>query len=376
MLASGRTVCVLVAGVAAGALTLALSAAPAVAGSFGSGGSGPVYTSTNSPSGNAVLAFDRLRDGSLTPAGSFPTGGTGTGGGLGNQGAVVLDDRRDRLFVVNAGSDQVTSFHAGRHGLRRLDVEASRGDQPISLTVHGSLLYVLNAGSDQIAGFRVGHHGGLRPLPGSIRSLSGTGTDPAQIEFSPHGGLLVVTEKATNRIDTFRIGFDGRPGELISQPSAGETPFGFAFDKRAHLIVSEAFGGAPNASVLSSYGVAPTGAISPISPLVATQQTAACWVVVTDNGKFAYTTNTGSGSISTYKVDRDGSISLLASVGADTGPGSSPTDLSLSEHSRHLFVLNSGAHAVRAYQVRGDGGLVPVDVVEGLPAGATGLAAD
>ena len=376
MLASGRTVRGLVACVAAGALILALSAGPAVANSFGSGGSGAVYTSTNSPSGNAVLAFDRSHDGRLTPAGSFPTGGTGTGGGLGNQGAVVLDDRRDLLFVVNAGSDQITSFHAGRHGLRRLDVESSGGDQPISLTVHGSLLYVLNAGSDQIAGFRVGHHGNLRPMRGSLRSLSGTGTDPAQIEFSPHGGLLVVTEKATNRIDTFRVGFDGRPGELISQPSAGETPFGFAFDKRAHLIVSEAFGGAPNASVLSSYGVAPTGAISPISPLVATHQTAACWVVVTDNGKFSYTTNTGSGSISTYKVDRDGSISLLASVGAATGPGSSPTDLALSDHSRHLFVLNSGSHTVGAYRARGDGGLVPADVVEGLPAGATGLAAD
>jgi 6-phosphogluconolactonase (cycloisomerase 2 family) len=376
MLALGRTVRRLAVGVAAGALVLALSAGSAAAASFGFGGSGAVYTSTNSPAGNAVLAFDRSHDGSLTPAGSFPTGGIGTGGGLGNQGAVVLDDRHDLLFVVNAGSDQITSFHAGRHGLRRLDVESSGGDRPISLSVHGGLLYVLNAGSDQIAGFRVGHGGGLRPLPGSIRSLSGTGTDPAQVEFSPHGGLLVVTEKATNRIDTFRIGFDGRPGQLISQPSAGQTPFGFAFDKRAHLIVSEAFGGAPNASVVSSYGVAPDGAISAISPLVATEQTAACWVAVTDNGKFAYTTNTGSGSISTYEVNRDGSISLLASVGADTGAGSAPTDLALSEHSRRLFVLNSGAGSVGAYRVRGDGGLVPAGGVGSLPAGATGLAAD
>jgi 6-phosphogluconolactonase len=156
----------------------------------------------------------------------------------------------------------------------------------------------------------------------------------------------------------------------------GQTPFGFAFDEGAHLIVSEAFGVAPNASALSSYGVAPDGSISTISPLVATEQTAACWVVVTGNGKFAYTTNTGSGSISTYQVGRDGSISLLASVGANTGEGSTPTDLALSEQSRQLFVLNSGARTVGAYRVRRDGGLVPVDVVGGLPAGSTGLAAD
>jgi 6-phosphogluconolactonase len=376
MLASGRTLRGLAVAVAAGALALALSAGSAAAHPFGFGGSGAVYTSTNSATNNAVLTFERAPHGTLRPAGSFPTGGTGTGGGLGNQGAVVLDDRRNRLFVVNAGSDQLTSFDVGRHGLRRQDLESSGGDRPISLTAHGNLLYVLNAGSDQIAGFRVDHRGELRPLPGSIRSLSGTGTDPAQIEFSPNGGLLVVTEKATNRIDTFRVGLDGRPGELISQPSAGETPFGFAFDKRGHLIVSEAFGGAPNASVLSSYGIAGNGAIGAISPLVRTEQTAACWVVVTDNGRFAYTTNTGSGSISSYDVDRDGSISLLESVGADTGIGSAPTDLALREHSRQLFVLNSGARTVGAYRVRGDGGLVSVDTAGGLPAGATGLAAD
>jgi 6-phosphogluconolactonase (cycloisomerase 2 family) len=109
---------------------------------------------------------------------------------------------------------------------------------------------------------------------------------------------------------------------------------------------------------------------------VATEQTAACWVGVTDNGKFAYMTNTGSGSISPYQVGRNGSISLLPSVGADTGEGSAPTDLALSEHSRQLFVLNSGARTLGAYRVRGDGGLIPVDVVGGLPAGGTGLAAD
>src|SRR5207244_5302396 len=40
-----------------------------------------VYTITNAASGNAVLAFHRAANGALTPAGTFPTGGTGTGGG-------------------------------------------------------------------------------------------------------------------------------------------------------------------------------------------------------------------------------------------------------------------------------------------------------
>src|ERR1700728_608452 len=37
---------------------------------------GAVYTMTNSPSGNAIEAFARDAGGSLTPAGTYPTGGS------------------------------------------------------------------------------------------------------------------------------------------------------------------------------------------------------------------------------------------------------------------------------------------------------------
>ena len=65
---------------------------------------------SNQPAGNAVLRFDRGRDGSLVQSGSYPTGGTGTGGGLGSQGAVTLDDTGRYLYAVNPGSATVTSF--------------------------------------------------------------------------------------------------------------------------------------------------------------------------------------------------------------------------------------------------------------------------
>jgi 6-phosphogluconolactonase len=367
MLASGRAIRALAFVIA---IALIAIAGPAAA----SADPGTVYTSTNSATANAIQAFNRAADGSLTPAGSFATGGVGTGAGLGSQGAVVLDDHGGRLFAVNAGSDSITSFRVTGRGLRLRDVEPSNGDRPVSLTVHGGLLYVLNAGSDQISGFRIRGGGDLRPLADSTRGLSGSGTDPAQVEFSPFGDLLAVTEKATNRIDTFRIGRDGRPGQVSSQPSAGETPFGFAFDRRGHLIASEAFGSAPNASAVSSYDVARDGEIAPISPVVRNGQTAACWVVVTENGRFAYTANTGSGTISSYTVDRDGSIALRESIAADTGDGSAPADQAL-DGSSHLFALNSGSGTVGAYRVRGDGRLIPVDVVGVLPLGSAGLAA-
>jgi 6-phosphogluconolactonase len=363
------------------ALLLALAAvflvlaAPAMASGGGSGG-GAVYTLTNSASGNAVAVFHRASDGSLTAEGTVPTGGAGTGAGLGSQGALVLDD--DRLLAVNAGSNTISLLQVGhRGGVRLADVAPSGGVRPISLTVHGKLVYVLNAGDAttpaNIKGFLT-LGGNLTPLPGSSRPLSAANPDPAQIEFSPDGRQLVVTEKATNMIVTYKVrfGFAGAPN---AQASAGETPFGFAFDKLERLIVSEAFGGAPDASVLSSYALASDGTITPITPNVATTETAACWVVVTRNGLYTYTTNTGSNSISGYGIGNDGSLTLLDADGVTAATGATPIDLALAKQSRLLYSLNSGVAEIQGFAVKGDGSLDPLEAIGGLPASAVGLAA-
>lgn len=258
---------------------------------------GAVYTMSNATTGNEIIVFDRLSDGRLVSAGSVPTGGTGTGGGLGNQGALTLTRSERWLLAVNAGSDTVSVLEVRQRGLRLRDVEPSGGVQPVSVTEHRGLVHVLNAGSDSISGFVLGRHGRLHPLANSTRPLSGAGTGPAQISFSPDGDVLVVTEEATNKIVTFEIDRDRLPGPARVQNSNGQTPFGFAFGKRDQLFVSEAFGGAENASATSSYEVDRNGVLITISASVATNQTANCWVAVTPNGRFAYVTNTGSGSI-------------------------------------------------------------------------------
>jgi 6-phosphogluconolactonase len=346
---------------------LAVAAGPAMA-----SGKGDVFTSTNGASGNRVLAFDRTGNGALKPAGSFPTGGNGTGAGLGNQGALALAKGRF-LYVVNAGSDNISAFKMRARGLKLVDITPSGGDQPISLTIHRGLLYALNAGSGTISGFTRANNGGLTPLASSTEPLAGSG--PAQVEFSNDGDVLVVTNKDTNTIDTFVVGADGTPGPAQSQPSEGDTPFGFAFDRRDHLIVSEAFGGAPGASAVSSYSLDASGLLATISASVPDHQAAACWIVVTKNGRFTYTTNTGSGSISSYFVGQDGSLGLLEQVAAATGAGSAPTDMALSSSSRLLFTLLPGTGEVASHRVAGDGGLTAVDQVGGVPGSASGLAA-
>lgn len=352
----------LVAGVVAlAALALAGSALAAP---------GAVYTLTNSPFGNAVAAFDRDGDGSLTPAGTFATGGSGTGAGLGSQGAVVLRADGNRLFAVNAASGTIAAFDVRPDGLVRRNVVPSGGTLPISVTVHGSLVYVVNAGgTPTISGFTDGKDG-LTPLPGSTRALSPGAAGPAQVSFTPDGRVLVVTEKASNSIDTFVVDADGYAGAPALHPSVGATPFGFDFDNLGNLLVSDAGGSA------SSYGVSWTGDVSVITAAVPTHQAAPCWLVATRNGRFAYTANAGAGTISGFSVDH-GALTLLAADGASAsfGAGSHPLDEAVSENGQFLYVLVDGFHRLAGFRIAEDGSLTPAASAPGLPVGAGGLAA-
>jgi 6-phosphogluconolactonase (cycloisomerase 2 family) len=309
----------------------------------------------------------------------FSTGGTGTGVGLGSQGALVLG-RDDRwLFAVNAGSNEISVFAVRPNRLVLVDKVNSGGVMPISLTVHENLLYVLNAGEDgNITGFTTDGNGQVMPLPNSTRPLSGAAVGPAQIQFSPDGSLLVVTEKSTNNIDTYTVDNHGYATGPIVQPSAGMTPFGFAFSQRGQaLIVSEAFGGAENASATSSYRLTQDHTWDVVSPSVPDTQSAACWVVTADPMPYAYVSNTGSGSISSYLIGWDGSLSLLNAQAGVTGLVSAPTDMAMSRNSRYLYVLNSATGAISVFRVQADGGLVTQVGVTGLPADGSisGLAA-
>jgi len=332
---------------------------------------GAVYTMTNSATVNEVLVFDRSADGSLSPAGVFETGGFGTGAGLGNQGAVLLTSDNQWLYVVNAGSNTISVFKVKPGALELMGSVDSGGMQPVSLTVDGDLLYVLNAGGaagdvDNIAGFMIEPDGMLQPLAGSTQPLSADDTSPAQIGFSTDGNVLVVAERGTSIIDTYVVDNDGLAGPPNVFPSAGTVPFGFSFSKRNRLYVSEA-----GTSSASSYQVYPDGNLEVISGAVPNFQAGVCWLVVVKNGRYAYTTNAGTGTISVFDINRDGTISYGVSADAIGGV----IDEALSNNSRYLYALSSGAQRIFGFQVGSDGLLTKIEEID-LFTGANGLAAN
>jgi 6-phosphogluconolactonase (cycloisomerase 2 family) len=343
---------------------------------------GAVYTMTNATTGNEVVVYNRLANGSLRFLRAYGTGGDGSGDGLGNQGGVVLSANGRWLLVVNAGSHELSVFSVKRRGVRLVDTAPSGGVRPISVAIHRDLVYVVHAGGsvgdvDSIAGLRLGLDGTLSPLAGSSRLLSAGNTAPAQIGFSPDGRFLVVTEKATNLIDVFPVDPDGYAGPVVENPSFGQTPFAFDFGKRNQLFVAEVFGGAEDAGAVSSYYLEPDGNLDVIDGSVANTETAPCWLVVTTGGRYAFTTNTPDDSLSAYAIDFRGHLTLLDEDGrsGEPGPGTRPLDMDLSDDGRFLYTLNIGNDTISAFRVKPDGSLNHFGTIGGVPDGANGLAA-
>lgn len=335
---------------------------------------GAVYVLSDESAGNRVLIFDRASDGTLSAAGDLATGQLGSGGTLGSQGSVALSENGRWLFAVNAGSNSISSFAIEEDGLSLVDTVNSGGVKPISLTSRKDFLYVLNAGSPNIAGFRVNSHGTLAAISGSSQPLSPNAVGPAQVQFSPDGQFLAVTEKQSGSgiIDIYPVGHDGRAGAPIVNQSNGAVPFGFAFDKRGHLIVSEAAPGA-----LSSYAVRDDGMLETRTASLSDMQNAACWVAVSKDSRYVYTANAASGSVSGFSINHDGTLALLDANGitANIGAGSKPLDMDFSNNGRYLYLLEAGKHSIGAYHMQADGSLTWVSDVSGLPATTAGLAA-
>ncbi len=349
-------------------ITAAAVAAPSMAAT--------VYTQTNSAAGNEIQIYRSDDDGLLSLAGTVATGGTGTDAGLGNQGALALTKNGRWLFAVNAGSNEVSSFAITPRGLLLVDKVDSGGTQPVSLTVHENTIFVLNSGgSGNISGLRYSWNGHLKAIPNSSRPLSSATAGAAEVAFDPDGDALVVTEKASGKISVYAVDEEEVSGPTVFA-SNGATPFGFAFDRRNHILVSEAFGGAAGASAISSYDLDEDPAsLETISASIPTKQSAACWVVLARHGRFAYVTNTGSGTISGFKVDRHGALKPLNVDGVTGISGGNPLDAAVSHDQRTMYVLSPKIGKIVVFRIAANGSATNSGSALGVPLSATGLVA-
>jgi 6-phosphogluconolactonase len=343
-----------------------------------------LFVMTNNASRNAVIAYQRHSDGSLGKGHKFFTGGRGSGGTtdpLASQGSLKLSEDGTLLFAVNAGSGELSVFRVFGSALSLLDIVPCGGSEPVAVTQHGNLVFLVNAGgTSNVVGFRLQGNQRLKRIPNATALLSTGNSGPGSITFSPDGSFLLVTEKATNLIDSFRVENDGSLSPIVSTPGAGPGTFAIVFAPNGAALTAETGPvGGTNASAISSYALAGSGALSAISPSVPTLGAATCWLAVTPDGRFVYTTNSATSTVSGFVVGHDGSLTPLPGTVLGTLPaGSVDIDFAISSDGKFLYTVNTGTGAIGLFGIENDGSLTSHGEVGGLPAkaGLNGIAAN
>ena len=343
------------------------------------GGHGKVvFVQTNELSGNRILVYDRGQGGQLTQAGSYATGGNGGAAAPGNesdrlasQGSLAYSPAHQTLLAVNAGSDTVSAFRVQGDTLTLLNVVPSGGQFPNSIGVRDGIAYVLNAGgAGSVQSFRIGQVG-LEPIAGSARSLGLANSDPpnfltapGQVGFTPDGRWLLVTTKAsTSSIEVFRVQGDSLSAAPVVNPSATPVPFAFTFGPGGRLVDGEA-----GTSSVTTYGIQNDGTLTdPQSQ--SDGQTALCWIDRVHDLYFV--SNTGSNTVSSFRIGPGGQPELVAAVAATTNAGT----IDLVSSGDFLYVETGSAGTVDEFRVDDDGTLTPIGSVTGLPPGIEGIAA-
>ena len=321
---------------------------------------GYTYVNDNTAVANTIAGFDRHADGSLTPipGSPFAAGGAGLGAGLASQGAIQVTSDGRYLLAVDAGSNQISVLRVTADGVPVLV------GQPVS---SGGVQPVKHRGLTDGPGLRRElRHGRQRLLRLPAESGRHADPDPALDGhrprwFGPRRRVLQPHRRPPRRrpdwhleIDSFVVLPSGRlfaaPGSPFTGQGLGQLGAEFSPVKPWQLFVSNAHNGACSAPCPRTATASSVSSTSIGSSPYADGQTAPCWVEISHDGRYLFTVNTGSGNISSYSINPDGSLALIGSS-AITG-GGADIDARLSPDGKYLLVTGWPQLRVRVRRQR------------------------
>lgn len=318
------------------------------------------------------------------------------------------------VLVANAGNSTVSSLRVEPDlSLKLVSVVTAGHLRPDAIASFKDIVYVASLGSDtgdpgdgNIKGYRIDNKGVLTPIANSIRPLTGR---PASAEFTSDGRFLLITEITTGVIHSYAIGEDGTPSKdpvsSITSPQLSKDrffalPIGTKVIKGKNgndtMLVTETRFLTPDhkfnnvsaenkkkypflplfegqSGSVTSYNIDKNGKLSIISPDVIAGkgywggEQAVCWVTASENGKYAWTTNPLTASISTYDVNPDGSIKLNKAV-AWQAPNLKEyfLDMDLSADGKYVNTISGNTGKTFVFKIdQQNGGLSLVDSYKG-----------
>jgi 6-phosphogluconolactonase (cycloisomerase 2 family) len=348
-----------------------------------------VYVESNDPNGNAIFAFSRANDGSLTPlpGSPFPAGGTGITptfalGPFDSDQEIIVNPSQTMLFAVNGGSDTIAVFGINKDGsLTPVNGSPfpSGGSNPVSVGLTGNILCVVNKDEDpdhpglflpNYTSFRVTGQGQLIPIPNSTVD-DDLGSDPSQALPSPDGNLLFGDDFLGGLLRTFRIQSNGRLSPLDAQAlppaefagsGAPPLPLGLAVHPTQPLL----YVGFVTINRIGIYSYKKSGALNFLRT-VPDSGNGVCWLTMNKQATRLYASNTGDPSVSVYDLTVDPSEPIeIQKVTMNTKGGGYQFALDSSEKFLHVVIQQNSANAtvtdnaLHVFSVGSDGKLTEV----------------
>jgi 6-phosphogluconolactonase len=281
--------------------------------------------------------------------------------------SVVVAPSGQFLYVANPGQDEndVSLFSINSYGqLTEIFPRASvapLGSQPEKLVMDpsGNYLYVMNAGSNNITVFSIDTKTGvLTEIAGSPFQI---GLAPLNMTITPSGKFMFVT--ASNAPLGLIAGFSVTAGKLQLAnltSSAGLNPFGIAINPAGNYL----YIGNTSSNSISVFSISSAGALTqvPESPLediyngpVALQ--------IDPKGQFLYVANQASNNVAVYSITASTGLPVGLTTSTTTFSfitESTPSVLTFDPDGGHLYIGSQATTAgIQAFEVT-DGNLNPV----------------
>ncbi|HVW86831.1 MAG TPA: hypothetical protein VHB50_19230 [Bryobacteraceae bacterium] len=314
---------------------------------------GVVYVQTNDyrAGHNAVNAYRRDAAGCLQLLGSYATGGTGVFnfddriGPDDHAQEVIANKDHSLLFTVNGGSDDVSVFNINRDGSLTLAHGSpvnSNGIQPVSLGLSGTDLIVVNQDGDpnrpglqtsthpNYTEFRVVPNGKLVAIPNSTIELPQMST-PTQALVSPFGvyffGDLLSGTPFPSGVGSIAPGllpaagsalqaFYKNPNQRFTQspnspmapppdaqaaPTIAQSRYTLGMD--AHPYLPVVYVGYVVTNRLGVFTYDALGSLHFVKDVpLGTNDITVCWIKVSPDGRWVFTSNAGSNSIDVFDI--------------------------------------------------------------------------
>jgi alpha-tubulin suppressor-like RCC1 family protein/6-phosphogluconolactonase (cycloisomerase 2 family) len=215
----------------------------------------------------------------------------------------------------------VTQYTVGSGGLLTLKapptVAAGGRGGPVAgvaIAPNGASVYATNFGENTISQYSVGAGGVLSPMtPATLPS----GAQPDGVAIAPDGGSLYVVDKLDRAVSQYSIGAGGAlsPKTPATVPT-GEAPEEVAIspDGKSVYVSDTAEKGE-----ISQYTVEPGGALTPKSPASVPAERQPHGLAISPDGKNLYVAEEISDTVSQYRIEANGNLSLFATarVGED-----------------------------------------------------------